>query len=58
MDKKFSDIVNDDRDFRALLRAAESREAREAISEERSLKRLVSGVNDDLETAFLMLDIK
>ncbi|MGR2997597.1 StbB family protein [Vibrio vulnificus] len=58
MDKKFSDIVNDDRDFRALLRAAESREAREAISEERSLKRLVSGVNDDLETAFIMLDIK
>lgn len=56
--KTFSEVMNDDRDFRTLLREAESREKREAISEEKSIKRLVTGINEELDIAFSNLDIK
>jgi hypothetical protein len=57
LDRKFVDVANDNRDFRSLLRQAESREAREALSEQRSVKRLVNGVNDEMDIAFKALGI-
>lgn len=56
--KTFYEVINDDRDFRSLLRQAESREKREVISEEKSIKRLVTGINEELDIAFSNLDIK
>lgn len=55
--KKFEDIVNDKRDFRALLRESKSKEEREKISNEKSIKRLVSGINEELDIAFANLEL-
>lgn len=55
--KTFSDVLSDDRDFRELLKAAPTKEERAKISDQRSLKRLVMGVNDTLDVAFSNLSI-
>lgn len=57
LDRKFVDVVNDNRDFKKLLRSSDSREQREALSEQRSVKRLVNGVNDEMDIAFKALGI-
>lgn len=57
LDRKFVDVVNDNRDFKKLLRSSESREQRELLSEQRSVKRLVDGVNDEMDIAFKALGI-
>ena len=57
LDKTFTEVVNDKRNFRKLLRAEKSRAKKEEISEMKSVKRLVSGVNDDLDIAFKMLNL-
>ncbi|WP_390241230.1 StbB family protein [Vibrio sp. R78045] len=57
LDRKFIDVVSDNRDFKKLLRSSESREQREALSEQRSVKRLVNGVNDEMDIAFKALGI-
>ncbi|MGF1871972.1 StbB family protein [Photobacterium indicum] len=53
----FNDVVNDNRDFRTLLRQAETQAEKETLSDERTIKRLVSGVNDVLDVAFENLGI-
>lgn len=53
----FSSVVEDKRDFRKLLRESNSQEERGLLSEQRSVKRLVDGVNDDLDIAFKALGI-
>ncbi|HFD6166030.1 TPA: StbB family protein [Salmonella enterica] len=55
--KRYEEVKNDDRDFRALLRQIEDREERMLISEERSIKRLVTGFDECLDTAFTQLHI-
>lgn len=55
--KKFSEVVNDDRNLRMMIRKEKDRAKREKLSEERTLKRIVDGVNDDLDVAFEMLDL-
>ena len=55
--KTFSDVLSDDRDFRELLKAATTKEERAEISDQRSVKRLVMGVNDTLDVAFSNLSI-
>jgi hypothetical protein len=57
MNKSFVEVSCDDRDFRSLIRQTESREERERLSEEQSVKRLVNGVNKDLDIAFANLEI-
>jgi hypothetical protein len=56
--RTFDEVVNDDRDFRTLLRQTENREEREKLSEDKSVKRLVTGINEELDIAFANLDIK
>ncbi len=56
--KNFQEITNDNRDFRQLLREAETREQKEELSELRTMKQLVNGFNDVLDAAFLSLNIK
>lgn len=58
LDKSFVEVTNDERDFRALLRNAKSREEREDLSEQRSIKRLINGVNDVLDRAFNALKLE
>lgn len=55
--KTFSDVLTDDRDFRELLKTATTKEERAEISDQRSVKRLVMGVNDTLDVAFSNLSI-
>ncbi len=43
--------------LKKLLRSSESREQRELLSEQRSVKRLVDGVNDEMDIAFKALGI-
>lgn len=57
IDKSFQEMTSDERDFRELLKASTSKEEREKISEERSIKRLVNGFNESLDTAFKQLNI-
>lgn len=57
IDKTFKEVTNDERNFRDLLRAAASPEERAQISEMRSVKRLVDGMNETLNTAFQQLNI-
>ena len=57
MNKSFAEVSSDERDFRSLIRQTESREEREKLSEEQSVKRLVNGVIKDLDIAFSNLDI-
>lgn len=57
INKSFKEVTLDDRDFRELLRSANSAEARSIISEERSVKRLVDGMNESLDRAFNELHI-
>ncbi|AIW17484.1 StbB family protein [Vibrio tubiashii] len=55
--KTFSEIANDERNLRLMIRQEKDRAKREELSEQRTLKRLISGVNDDLDIAFEMLDL-
>lgn len=55
--KSFSDVLEDERDFKELLSAATTKEERTKISDQRSVKRLVMGVNDTLDVAFANLAI-
>ncbi|ARF52103.1 StbB family protein [Pantoea stewartii] len=54
---RYDDIYNDDRDFRSLIRSAESKETRQELSNLRTVKMLMNGFNSDLDIAFKNLDI-
>ncbi|WP_048797391.1 MULTISPECIES: StbB family protein [Serratia] len=54
---KYDDIYNDDRDFRALIRAAASKEERQELSNTRAVKMLMNGFNSDLDIAFGNLNL-
>lgn len=54
---KYDDVYNDDRDFRTLIRNAESKEARQELSNLRTVKMLMNGFNSDLDIAFSNLGI-
>jgi len=49
---KYEDVYNDDRDFRTLIRSAESKELRQELSNLRTVKMLMNGFNSDLDIAF------
>lgn len=57
INKTFKEVTQDERNFRELLRAASTAEERGIISEERSVKRLVDGMNESLDSAFSQLNI-
>lgn len=57
MGQTFAGVAADDTDYRKMLRETECKKKREKISEKRSIKRLVNGVNEDLDIAFEMLEI-
>ncbi len=54
---KYDDIYNDDRDFRTLIRSAESKELRQELSNLRTVKMLMNGFNSDLDIAFSNLNL-
>lgn len=54
---KYDDVYNDDRDFRTLIRNAESKEVRQELSNLRTVKMLMNGFNSDLDIAFKNLNI-
>jgi len=54
---KYDDVYNDDRDFRTLIRNAESKEIRQELSNLRTVKMLMNGFNSDLDIAFKNLNI-
>lgn len=54
---RYDDIYNDDRDFRNLIRSAESKEIRQELSNLRTVKMLMNGFNSDLDIAFKNLDL-
>ncbi|CNK26161.1 Uncharacterised protein [Yersinia aldovae] len=55
--KSFKEVTEDTSDYRALLRQTESKEEREKLSEARSIKRIVNGMNESLDVAFKDLNI-
>lgn len=55
--KNFNEVLNDDSDFKSMLKSAETKEERGRISEARSIKRLVDGVNEELNIAFEKLSL-
>ncbi|WP_244589992.1 StbB family protein [Xenorhabdus budapestensis] len=54
---RYDDIYNDERDFRTLIRSAESKEARQELSNLRTVKMLMNGFNSDLDIAFQKLNL-
>lgn len=58
LDRSFLDVLNDKRDYRALIRQSETKEERSTLSFERSAHRLVSGFNDELDIAFNALNLQ
>ncbi|EDL6162901.1 transcriptional regulator, partial [Salmonella enterica subsp. enterica serovar Newport] len=57
MNKTLKEVLDDDRDFRKLMRECEDDDELEILSTERAIKRLATGVNEDLNMAFNLLDI-
>ncbi|EJQ9383880.1 transcriptional regulator [Salmonella enterica] len=57
MNKTLKEVLDDERDFRNLIRECEDDELLEMLSTERAIKRLATGVNEDLNLAFNLLDI-
>lgn len=53
----YDEVYNDDRDFRTLIRNAESKEERQELSNLRTVKMLMNGFNSDLDIAFSNLGI-
>ena len=54
---KYDEVYNDNRDFRALIRAAGSKEERQELSNLRTVKMLMNGFNSDLDVAFQNLNL-
>ncbi len=54
---KYEEVYNDNRDFRTLIRAAESKEERQELSNLRTVKMLMNGFNSDLDVAFQNLNL-
>lgn len=54
---RYNEIYNDERDFRTLIRSAESKELRQELSNLRTVKMLMNGFNSDLDIAFKNLDL-
>lgn len=52
MGMKYEDVYKDDRDYRALIRAAGTKEEREELSNLRAAKMLMNGFNSDMDVAF------
>lgn len=57
IDAKFDELIEDDRDFRSLIRDAKTPEQRSALSFQRSGHRLALGFKEHLDTAFKKLDV-
>ncbi|HGS5816811.1 StbB family protein [Vibrio diabolicus] len=57
IDRPFLEVLNDNRDFRTLIRQSESKEERNILSFERSAFRLVNGFNDELDATFSALEL-
>lgn len=58
IDKTMSTIVDDQRDFKLLLKESNSKEERSTLSTERAIKRLVTGVNNEFNLAFNKLSLE
>ncbi|MGO4746738.1 StbB family protein [Serratia quinivorans] len=54
---RYDDVYNDERDFRTLIRSAESKETRQELSNLRTVKMLMNGFNSDLDIAFQKLNL-
>lgn len=54
---KYDDVYHDNRDFRTLIRSAESKEIRQELSNLRTVKMLMNGFNSDLDIAFENLNL-
>lgn len=57
MNKTLTEILNDDRDFRIMMRQVEDKKTLDSLSTDRALKRLATGVNEELDAAFKSLNI-
>lgn len=53
--KTFDEVLNDNRDFKKLIRESSSREERQKLSEEKNIQRLVLGTKEELDIAFQTL---
>lgn len=53
----YSDVYNDNRDFRTLIRNAETPEQRQELANVRAAKMLMDGYNSDLDIAFKNLNL-
>jgi len=53
----YDEVLADDRDFNPLIRAAETKDARQELSNAKAVKRIVTGFNKTLDTAFSSLNI-
>lgn len=58
IDYSFIEMINDERDFKSLLRSTDNPDEREKYSILRSIKRLATGFNEKLDTAFSALELK
>lgn len=58
IDYSFIEMINDERDFKSLLRSTDNPDERERYSILRSIKRLATGFNEKLDTAFSALELK
>lgn len=57
MGKSFIEIANDNRDFKALLRAEKNKEKRAVLSHQRSAQRFANGFIKELDRAFSRLNV-
>ncbi len=57
IDRSFAEVLNDNRDYRALIKQNDSKEQRGILSFERSAHQLVNGFNDELDMAFSALKL-
>ncbi|HFO8042093.1 TPA: StbB family protein [Escherichia coli] len=57
MGKDINTVLNDDRDFRTLMRETDDPDILELLSTERAIKRLATGINKELDIAFNHLEI-
>ncbi|HFP0012936.1 TPA: transcriptional regulator, partial [Escherichia coli] len=57
MGKDINSVLNDDRDFRTLMRETDDPDILELLSTERAIKRLATGINKELDIAFNHLEI-
>ncbi|MCR8998722.1 hypothetical protein [Rahnella perminowiae] len=55
--KPLTSVLSDDRDFRTLMRQSTDIKEIDLLSTDRALKRLATGVNEELDSAFTKLNL-